>query len=57
MEEKDTIIEIKNGFRIICDNCGYDKCEEIEDWDYDYDDEPYLLDRYFYCPQCGQSDR
>ena len=50
-------MEEDKGFKIVCCNCGYEMCEEMEDWDYGYDDELYLLDRYYYCPNCGQDDR
>ena len=45
------------GFSIVCKNCGFDECKQADEWDYNYDDEPYLLDSYFYCPNCGQASR
>jgi hypothetical protein len=49
-------MEENKGFKIVCQNCGCKDCTEEEDWDYDYDDNPYLLRRYFSCPDCGQTE-
>lgn len=50
------LIEENKGFKIVCCNCGFEQCEEKEDLDYDYDDNPYLLNKYYWCPNCGQCD-
>lgn len=48
------------GFKIVCSNCGYEKCEQIADCDDGWDgEEEYIIDNgsYLYCPQCGQQER
>lgn len=50
------IMKNDKGFKIVCQNCGCENCTEEEDWDYDWDDHPYVLRRYFSCPNCGQTD-
>ena len=50
-------------FKVVCQNCGYDKCialaDVYEDFDYDWDENLVsngIIDNglVFNCPECGQ---
>ena len=50
-------MEEDKGFEIKCLNCGSTDVEELQDYDYDYDDNVIDLGSYLRCKSCGQTER
>ena len=46
----------KEGFTIICNNCGSNNVELVDDIDYDYEENPYVSGHYLHCKDCGESE-
>lgn len=45
------------GFEIKCLECGSTDVEELQDYDYDYDENMIDLGSYYSCNSCGQNNR